>query len=173
MRPRALILIALGAAALVVAHRRLDVVEVRGHSMAPTLLPGDRLLVGRARPRLGDVVLAPDPRHPTRELIKRVVATDDAGIALAGDNAPGSTDAIVDPDTVRWRAVLRTWPPSRAGAVRRRPPPPLSDRTDERRPIPPLHTPTSGRSEAGTGHERRSLHRWRRSAARRGSISRS
>ena len=30
-------------------RRRLDVVEVRGRSMAPTLLPGDRLLVARSR----------------------------------------------------------------------------------------------------------------------------
>ena len=37
-------LAAIGAAA-VAGGRWLDVVEVRGRSMAPTLLPGDRLLV--------------------------------------------------------------------------------------------------------------------------------
>ena len=44
--------------------------------MAPSLLPGDRLLVVRLRrpPRTGEVVLAPDPRVLPRELIKRVGA---------------------------------------------------------------------------------------------------
>ena len=37
--------VAAGIAAGVAASRWLDVVEVRGGSMAPSLLPGDRLLV--------------------------------------------------------------------------------------------------------------------------------
>ncbi|MDQ5840998.1 MAG: S26 family signal peptidase, partial [Chloroflexota bacterium] len=70
------------AAGITVGRRWLDVVEVRGGSMAPSLLPGDRLLVeshsyqGRP-PRRGEVVLAADPREPDRELIKRVVSVDD------------------------------------------------------------------------------------------------
>ncbi len=69
MRPRGLawLLVAVPAIA---ALRLLDVVEVRGRSMTPTLQPGDRLLVIRARPRTGDVVLAPDPRDGRRELVK-------------------------------------------------------------------------------------------------------
>jgi signal peptidase I len=114
MRPRALIWIAVAVAALVVARRTLDVVEVRGGSMVPTLLPGDRLLVVRARPRTGDVVLARDSR---REIVKRVAAVDAAGIALAGDNASASSDAIVDRDAASWRAVLRYWPADRIGLI--------------------------------------------------------
>lgn len=109
------------AAGWVLARRRLDAVEVRGRSMAPTLLPGDRLLVVRAAPLLGEVVLARDPRAPERELIKRVAAVDRAGIALAGDNAPASASAIVEPATVRWRAVFRYWPLERLGRIRPRP----------------------------------------------------
>jgi nickel-type superoxide dismutase maturation protease len=94
--------------------RRLDVVEVRGRSMEPTFRPGDRLLVVRARPRVGDVVLAADPRAPHRELIKRVARIDADGVWLAGDNAERSTDArtfgAVPSTEVRWRAVARYWP---------------------------------------------------------------
>jgi hypothetical protein len=43
MRPRALTWIVLAIATGAAARRWLDVVEVRGRSMAPTLLPGDRL----------------------------------------------------------------------------------------------------------------------------------
>ena len=76
--------LALGVAAgMAIGRRWLDVVEVRGSSMEPTLIPGDRLLVeshtygGRA-PRHGEVVLAADPRQPERELIKRVASIDEA-----------------------------------------------------------------------------------------------
>lgn len=98
------------------AARRLDVVEVRGNSMAPTLLPGDRLLVARATrpPRVGQIVLAPDPREPSRELVKRVVAAGERGVTLRGDNARASTDSgafgVVGADLVQWRVVARYWP---------------------------------------------------------------
>jgi phage repressor protein C with HTH and peptisase S24 domain len=120
MRPRALTWLLLVAGVALAARRGLDVVVVRGRSMTPALLPGDRLLVARARPRPGDVVLAADPRAPSRELVKRVVAMDRQGIALAGDNSSGTSDAIVEPAAVRWRAVVRYWPPSRVGVVARR-----------------------------------------------------
>ena len=47
--------------------------------MAPTLLPGDRLLVDRRAyrdepPRVGDIVVLRDPGQPDRWLIKRVAA---------------------------------------------------------------------------------------------------
>lgn len=121
MRPRGLILPLLGVVAVVAARRWLDVVEVRGRSMSPTLLPGDRLLAMRARPRAGDVVLAPDPWVPSRELIKRVATTDARGIHLRGDNPASSTDARtfggLSPDAVRWRVLLRYWPLQRMGAI--------------------------------------------------------
>jgi nickel-type superoxide dismutase maturation protease len=91
---------AAGVAAGVAASRWLDVVEVHGRSMAPALLPGDRLLVesrsylGRV-PRAGEIVLAADPRQGDRELIKRVAAVDEEGAAadLRGDAPDESTDS--------------------------------------------------------------------------------
>ena len=120
MRPAALAgLLALVAA--LIARRHLDVVEVRGRSMAPTLLPGDRLVARRAPPRVGDVVLVPDPRDPRRELIKRVAALGASGAWLRGDNPAASTDArtfgTVPLGPEAWRVVARYWPPHRAGRL--------------------------------------------------------
>jgi nickel-type superoxide dismutase maturation protease len=113
-----------GLAIVLVVHlarRHLDAVEVRGRSMAPTLLPGDRLLVMRGAPRAGDVVVARDPRDRRRELVKRVGRIDSAGIHLRGDNPGASTDArtfgALDPGLVKWRAVLRYWPARRMGRI--------------------------------------------------------
>ena len=107
--------------ATLIARRRLDVVEVRGRSMAPTLLPGDRLLVARIRPRVGSVAVAHDPRDPRRELIKRVARIDASGVHLRGDNPAFSTDArafgALPPGTVAWRALLRYWPRPRIGRI--------------------------------------------------------
>jgi signal peptidase I len=116
MRPRALIWILATIAVVATARRWLDVVEVRGRSMAPTLLPGDRILVIQASPRVGDVVLAPDPRMRRRELIKRVASVTRENVVLRGDNPVSSTEATVGADSVRWRAALRYWPPARATA---------------------------------------------------------
>ncbi len=120
--------------ALAAARRWLDVVEVRGGSMTPALLPGDRLLVVRARPRAGDVVLAADPRDRRRELIKRVARIGHAGILLRGDNPAASTDArtfgAVAAHTVAWRAAMRYWPLDRAGPI---PPAPTGEGGDPAR----------------------------------------
>jgi len=116
------------AAGITVGRRWLDVVEVRGRSMAPSLLPGDRLLVEShtyqdRSPRLGEVVLAADPRVPERELIKRVAAIDEATASaeLRGDHPAASTDSrefgAVPLSAIRWRAVFRYWPLGRAGRL--------------------------------------------------------
>lgn len=121
MRAGSLIGLLLASAALLAARGRLDVVQVRGRSMAPTLLPGDRLLVARLPARVGDVVLAHDPRDPRRELIKRVAAIDAAGVVLRGDNPAASTDArtfgALPPGAIAWRAVGRYWPMERIGTI--------------------------------------------------------
>lgn len=120
-------LAAIGAAA-VAGSRWVDVVEVRGRSMAPGLRPGDRLLVEalsfrRRAPRTGEIVLAADPRQPSRELVKRVGLVDpSSGSAeLVGDAPEASTDsrtfgpvALAD---IRWRAATRVWPPGRIGTL--------------------------------------------------------
>ena len=113
-----------GIAAVAFARRWLDVVEVQGRSMAPALLPGEWLLVerrtyGHRRPRVGEIVLAADPRDPSRELIKRVTSVDGHAmmIELAGDAPDSSTDSrIFGPvpvNDVHWRVVARYWPAER------------------------------------------------------------
>ncbi len=69
-------------------------VVVAGHSMAPHLLPGDRLLVSPLPPiRPGDVVALRDPRDLTRILVKRVTSITPAGITVHGDHPTASTDS--------------------------------------------------------------------------------
>ncbi len=113
------------AAANVLSRRWVDVVQVRGRSMTPTLLPGDRLLVESLtyrsrRPRAGDIVLAADPRDGSRELVKRV-ASSGPGLELRGDSSEESTDSRafgpLPVESVHWRAVYRYWPPRRAGRL--------------------------------------------------------
>jgi nickel-type superoxide dismutase maturation protease len=126
-RPGLLVLAGLAAGAVTGAAvlRRLDAVEVAGLSMAPSLLPGDRLLAeswtyARRPPRPGEVIVAPDPRGG-RELIKRVAAVRDGTIDLRGDRHASSTDSrhfgAVPASSVRWRVTLRYWPPARFGRV--------------------------------------------------------
>ena len=126
MRAAALIAPILTIAAAIAARRWLDVVEVRGRSMVPTLLPGDRLLVARFTSRPGDVVLASDPRDPGRELIKRVASIDRGRVTLRGDNPAASTDArsfgSIASSGVEWRVVARYWPLDRAGRLPPAPP---------------------------------------------------
>jgi nickel-type superoxide dismutase maturation protease len=118
-----------GLAAAGAARRWFDVVEVRGGSMAPSLRAGDWLVIERrsylARPpRTGEVVLAPDPRDPSRELIKRVAVVDlRAGtVELRGDAPDASTDSrvfgAVPIQTICWRAVACYWPADRVGWLR-------------------------------------------------------
>ena len=119
-------LIACLAVALV-ARRVVDVVQVRGRSMLPTLRPGDRLVVLRSHrsPRVGEVVLALDPRDAGRELVKRVAAVGTDGVTLHGDNPAFSTDGrtfgSLPPHAIRWRVVARCWPLRVAGRLPRRP----------------------------------------------------
>jgi nickel-type superoxide dismutase maturation protease len=102
-------------------------VAVAGRSMEPALEPGDWLLVDpRAYidrpPKTDQLVLAPDPRDPTRLLIKRVGSVAiDGRLELLGDAADISTDSrmfgSIDVGSVRGRPWFRYWPPARVGRV--------------------------------------------------------
>jgi nickel-type superoxide dismutase maturation protease len=103
-------------------------VAIVGDSMTPTLLAGDWLLADpeayrRRAPDAGQLVLVPDPRAPSRLLVKRVArVASDGRLEVAGDHAEGSTDSrvfgSVDPDEVRGRPWFRYWPARRIGRVR-------------------------------------------------------
>ena len=96
--------------------------------MAPTLLPGDWLLADpdayRTRPpRVGELVIVPDPREAERLLVKRVVGIDEAGrLIVGGDDPAASTNSrtfgALDAVRVEARPWFRYWPLSRMGRVR-------------------------------------------------------
>jgi len=95
--------------------------------MAPTLLPGDRLLVVPAgKLRIGDTITLTDPRRRARVLVKRVVSVDPSSstVMVAGDNTDASTgSATFGPvvwRTVVGRATYRYFPLERAGRLPRR-----------------------------------------------------
>jgi nickel-type superoxide dismutase maturation protease len=102
--------------------RCFERVEVSGPSMAPTLQPGDRLLLRRTRSvRPGDIVAASDPREPDRPVLKRVAEVSQEGVFLLGDNPEHSTDSRqfgpVPATSVRGKAVYRYAPSGRAGKL--------------------------------------------------------
>ena len=75
-------------------------VVVADESMAPTLRPGDRLLVDRRAyrrrlPVVGQVVVLDDPERPGRWLVKRVSAVDgSAGVVeVRGDALDRARDS--------------------------------------------------------------------------------
>ncbi|MDA8062874.1 MAG: nickel-type superoxide dismutase maturation protease [Actinomycetota bacterium] len=101
-------------------------VEVTGDSMAPTLLPGDRLLLVRPRSvGVGDLVALTDPRQPGRLLVKRVGAIDASRVTVVGDNQEQSTDSRhfgpVPLAGLVGRACYRYHPRERAGPLPRDP----------------------------------------------------
>ena len=104
------------------ACKHVDRVEVAGLSMAPTLQPGDRLVVWRTTSvRPGDIVAASDPRQPERTVLKRVMSVHPDGVFLLGDNPGQSTDSRqfgnVPIKSLLGKAVYRYAPPARAGRL--------------------------------------------------------
>lgn len=114
-------------------------VAVKGMSMAPTLLPGDHVLVAATRRlRRGDLVVVRDPTEPERWVVKRVAALGgeevrtggeilraaEGEIVVLGDNPDRSTDSRhhgpVPLDGVHGRVWYRYAPTPRAGMIPRR-----------------------------------------------------
>ncbi|MEV0591388.1 signal peptidase I [Nonomuraea cavernae] len=97
------------AAVVAVLRRTFVLATVAGFSMAPTLHPGDRLLVRRAslsRLKVGDIVVVePDarmtgPRPGTGYVIKRLAAVPGDPVP---EHVPSPSNAQVPPG---WMAIL-------------------------------------------------------------------
>lgn len=72
--------------------------RVRGTSMAPTLRPGDLLVVVPGpSPRPGRVVVVRDPRAPDRVTVKRVVATAGQHLSVRAGRARVDGTALSEP----------------------------------------------------------------------------
>jgi signal peptidase I len=121
------------AAVWLVARWRPFRIEVRGDSMAPTLLPGDWALAAEpGTPTRGHVVVVEHPTRPGLEMVKRITGvpgdlTPDGRILgpeeywVEGDNPTRSTDSRhhgpVRLEQVKARVRVVYWPPSRRGVV--------------------------------------------------------
>jgi len=98
-------------------------VAVTGDSMRPTLHEGDWLLVRRLgrRPRVGELVVVPDPREPRRLLVKRIAAVDGDAVTIVGDRPDASTDSRefgpVELATILGHPFFRYAPLDRVGVV--------------------------------------------------------
>jgi nickel-type superoxide dismutase maturation protease len=115
------------AAAVGALGRSVRRVEVAGDSMAPTFVPGDRLVVVArpfgppSWPPVGAVVAVVDPRDPSRTLVKRVAAVDriTGGLDVRGDDPGASTDSRafgpVPRSSLVGRVVYRYAPAGRTG----------------------------------------------------------
>jgi len=120
--------VVLACVAAILSRRSVRRVEVHGHSMAPTFLPGDRLVVMRrpigapSLPAVGAVVAVRDPRERSRILVKRVAGVDRAArtVEILGDAPRASTDSrtfgpvptasVVGTVVYRYAPVGRTGP---------------------------------------------------------------
>lgn len=79
---------AIGVAGAVAARRALVLITVSGGSMSPTYTDGEKLLVRRGRPRVGDVVVF---RHPWLAQTPRT-ATNNRTETAAANSAAGRPD---------------------------------------------------------------------------------
>ena len=99
-------------------------VAVTGASMEPSIREGDWLLVQQLRraPRVGELVVAADPRAPERLLVKRVSAVVGDQVSVSGDQPEQSTDSRhfgpLPASAVLGRPVFRYAPLQRAGLIR-------------------------------------------------------
>jgi nickel-type superoxide dismutase maturation protease len=93
--------------------------RVEGMSMAPTLLPGEFLIVVRkGSPLPGKLGLFQSPGRSGHEIVKRVAYSQrDGSVYLLGDNPQASTDSrslgSLPTSAFVGRVVLRYWPPAR------------------------------------------------------------
>lgn len=83
-------------------------VIVSGHSMEPTMDPGDLVVVMRVREaQVGDVVVFRPQVAPQARVVHRVVGSDGDQLTLRGDNNDWDDPFKVDQDDVVGKMVMR------------------------------------------------------------------
>lgn len=76
-------------------------VVVSGHSMEPTLMPGDLVVVKRVdEAEVGDIVVYRPPTEPAARVVHRVVERDGDALELQGDNNDWRDPFAVSQDDV-------------------------------------------------------------------------
>ena len=83
--------------------------------MAPSMVPGDFVLVNRwsyklGKPAQGDVVVLRDPENPARHLVKRIASmATSGGYFVVGDNLEASRDSRAFGPVAKDLIVGRVW----------------------------------------------------------------
>ena len=83
-----------------------QVYSISGHSMEPTLQDGQRVVVDKVRPALGeiergDLIIFISPEDPAKNLIKRVIGIGGDRIELVGDQVLLNGEALTEEYTHR------------------------------------------------------------------------
>ncbi len=83
-----------------------QVYSISGHSMEPTLQDGQRVVVDKVRPALGeiergDLIIFISPEDPAKNLIKRVIGIGGDRIELIGDQVLLNGEALTEEYTHR------------------------------------------------------------------------
>lgn len=85
-------------------------IRITGHSMTPTLLPGDLVLVRHGAPvRPGALVLARFDSQPELLVLKRALRPASGGWLLASDNARAGSDSRQHGVATVAAVVVRIW----------------------------------------------------------------
>jgi len=93
-----------------------QVYAISGHSMEPTLHDGERVVVDKIRPALGelqrgDLVIFVSPEDPSKNLIKRIIAIAGDEVELTGDKV------FINGEPLEENYIHRTLFPDRPGEV--------------------------------------------------------
>jgi nickel-type superoxide dismutase maturation protease len=100
----------------------MGIAKVNGHSMVPTLVPNDRVIVRYGDDfSVGDLIVFTRNSHVE---IKRLERIEAEGLFLVGDNDLVSLDSrsygLISPAAVLGRAIARLWPQPGHVTIRRR-----------------------------------------------------